>query len=294
VLCLPAVPGTTTSASTLGSGGANGAGGGTNPGTGLAGTSGTGSSAGSTTGSNGGINPNAQMTSLVATTNTHTLQYAQGGYVSFAAKSGNVIPHTANAGQCALACQRDPNCVAWTRVAGAQPCLFWLAVTRPYIGVSRALCSESSDGHCMLHAWHDLLLQHGNTSACNFTLRVLILTGICSAAGGSKDVQSCHLKYSLDTDSSSSTDSAGSSSPGSSGTRSAASSSTTLRQSGSTGKVQYTQPAVNNRQILESGTKDPNALPASLYGCPYPASSGGGCKPPPSCNCYSGVCYGSC
>ena len=111
-------------------------------------------------------------------------------------------------------------------------------------------------------------------------------------------MQSCHLKYSLDGSDSSSggggTNGASSSSPGTSGTRSAASSSTTLRQSGTAGRVQYTQPAVDNRQILESGTKDPNALPASLYGCPYPASSGGECKPPPACNCYNGVCYGSC
>ena len=70
----------------------------------------------------GGINTNGQLgeTSFAEVSPTaHTLQFAKGGYVSFAAKSGNVIPHTANAGQCALACQRDPNCVAWTRVAGA-------------------------------------------------------------------------------------------------------------------------------------------------------------------------------
>lgn len=62
----------------------------------------------------------------------------------------------------------------------------------------------------------------------------------------------------------------------------------------STGQVEYQQPGVQNRQILESGTKDPKALPASLYGCPYPATSGGDCKPPPSCNCYQGACYGTC
>lgn len=88
-------------------------------------------------------------------------------------------------------------------------------------------------------------------------------------------MQTCYLKSSLD----------GSGAPGSSGT-------TTLSQNG--GAVQYTQPTSSNRQILESGTKDPKALPASLYGCPYPATANGECRPPPSCNCYQGVCYGSC
>ena len=45
--------------------------------------------------------------------------------------------------------------------------------------------------------------------------------------------------------------------------------------------------------VLESGTKT-LSLPSELYGCPYPATSGGDCKPPPSCNCYQGACYGSC
>ncbi len=93
--------------------------------------------------------------------------------------------------------------------------------------------------------------------------------------GGSKDVQNCYLKNSLSAD-------GAESSMGS----------TVLRQS--TGQVDYTQPTTSNRQILESGTKDPKALPQSLYGCPYPATSGGDCKPPPSCNCYQGACYGSC
>lgn len=88
-------------------------------------------------------------------------------------------------------------------------------------------------------------------------------------------MQTCYLKTSLD--------GAADTHPG--GT-------TTMTQSG--GAVQYSQPGTGNRQILESGTKDPKALPAALYGCPYPATSGGECKPPPSCNCYQGVCYGSC
>lgn len=96
-------------------------------------------------------------------------------------------------------------------------------------------------------------------------------------AGGSKDVQNCYLKNSLTPDDMSSSSSSGS---------------TILNQS--TGQVAYSQPSTSNRQILESGTKDSKALPASLYGCPYPATSGGDCKPPPSCNCYQGACYGSC
>ncbi len=88
-------------------------------------------------------------------------------------------------------------------------------------------------------------------------------------------MQTCYLKSSLD---------------GSTDTNSGAT--TMMAQSG--GAVQYSQPSTGNRQILESGTKDPKALPAALYGCPYPATSGGECKPPPSCNCYQGVCYGSC
>ncbi|BDA44433.1 hypothetical protein COCOBI_05-6170 [Coccomyxa sp. Obi] len=48
--------------------------------------------------------------------------------------------------------------------------------------------------------------------------------------------------------------------------------------------------------ILESGTKQA-ALPANLYGCPYPPAPGqpaGSCIQPQTCNCYQGICYGSC
>ena len=48
--------------------------------------------------------------------------------------------------------------------------------------------------------------------------------------------------------------------------------------------------------ILESGTKLA-ALPAELYGCPYPRAPGqpaGTCIQPETCNCYKGICYGSC
>lgn len=38
--------------------------------------------------------------------------------------------------------------------------------------------------------------------------------------------------------------------------------------------------------MLESGTRNPAALPSALYGCPYPSTSNGDCKPPASCNCY--------
>lgn len=38
--------------------------------------------------------------------------------------------------------------------------------------------------------------------------------------------------------------------------------------------------------MLESGTRNPTALPSALYGCPYPSTSNGDCKPPASCNCY--------
>ena len=47
----------------------------------------------------------------------NTLQYSN-GFVSFKADSDTVIPHTHNAAQCAQHCARDPNCVAWTRIAG--------------------------------------------------------------------------------------------------------------------------------------------------------------------------------
>ena len=46
--------------------------------------------------------------------------------------------------------------------------------------------------------------------------------------------------------------------------------------------------------IMESGTKAGTELPAELYGCPYPPTSTGQCKPPTYCNCFDGVCYGSC
>ncbi|EIE18865.1 hypothetical protein COCSUDRAFT_59793 [Coccomyxa subellipsoidea C-169] len=58
--------------------------------------------------------------------------------------------------------------------------------------------------------------------------------------------------------------------------------------------VQYVAPNPTSQVVLESGTKEPNALPAALYGCPYPPSRNGGCNPPPTCNCYQGVCYGDC
>lgn len=42
----------------------------------------------------------------------------------------------------------------------------------------------------------------------------------------------------------------------------------------------------STKVMLESGTRNPSALPSALYGCPYPSSSNGDCKPPASCNCY--------
>ncbi|CAL8470394.1 g9936 [Coccomyxa elongata] len=48
--------------------------------------------------------------------------------------------------------------------------------------------------------------------------------------------------------------------------------------------------------ILESGTKQA-ALPADLYGCPYPPVPGqpaGTCAASDTCNCHKGICYGSC
>ena len=48
--------------------------------------------------------------------------------------------------------------------------------------------------------------------------------------------------------------------------------------------------------MLESGTKQ-MALPAELYGCPYPPVPGqppGSCAAPLMCNCHRGICYGSC
>ena len=47
--------------------------------------------------------------------------------------------------------------------------------------------------------------------------------------------------------------------------------------------VSYVDPAA---VMMESGTKDPTALPSALYGCPYPSTQNGDCKPPVSCNCY--------
>ncbi|CAL8463856.1 g3391 [Coccomyxa elongata] len=61
--------------------------------------------------------------------------------------------------------------------------------------------------------------------------------------------------------------------------------------------VQYVAPSPGgpaSQVVLESGTKSPDALPAALYGCPYPPSRNVGCRPPPTCNCYQGVCYGDC
>ena len=57
--------------------------------------------------------------------------------------------------------------------------------------------------------------------------------------------------------------------------------------------IQYVPPG---DLVLESGTRDPGALPAALYGCPYPPSkqADGACRPPPACNCYGGICYGEC
>ena len=50
--------------------------------------------------------------------------------------------------------------------------------------------------------------------------------------------------------------------------------------------VQYVAPSQASQVVLESGTKSSDALPAALYGCPYPPSRNGGCRPPPTCNCY--------
>ena len=47
--------------------------------------------------------------------------------------------------------------------------------------------------------------------------------------------------------------------------------------------VSYVDPAA---VMMESGTKNPSALPSALYGCPYPSTQNGDCKPPASCNCY--------
>ncbi|BDA48974.1 hypothetical protein COCOBI_13-0840 [Coccomyxa sp. Obi] len=85
-------------------------------------------------------------------------------------------------------------------------------------------------------------------------------------AAGRPDVQACYLR---------------SSSPGDTNTF-------------FTTAVQYVAPSQASQVVLESGTKSPDALPAALYGCPYPPSRNGGCQPPPSCNCYQGVCYGDC
>lgn len=45
-------------------------------------------------------------------------------------------------------------------------------------------------------------------------------------------------------------------------------------------------PSQQSQVMLESGTKQPDALPAALYGCPYPPARNGDCQPPPMCNCY--------
>ena len=72
-----------------------------------------------------------------------------------------------------------------------------------------------------------------------------------------------------------------------------------LRLSGLTPLLHAAGSAVNylpesSTTILESGTKAGTELPAELYGCPYPPTSTGQCKPPAYCNCFDGVCYGSC
>lgn len=51
--------------------------------------------------------------------------------------------------------------------------------------------------------------------------------------------------------------------------------------------VSYVDPAA---VMLESGTRNPSALPGALYGCPYPSSQDGECRPPASCNCYQVQC----
>ena len=51
--------------------------------------------------------------------------------------------------------------------------------------------------------------------------------------------------------------------------------------------VSYVDPVA---VMLESGTRNPSALPGALYGCPYPSSQGGECRPPASCNCYQVHC----
>lgn len=58
-------------------------------------------------------------------------------------------------------------------------------------------------------------------------------------------------------------------------------------------QVRYTVETVP--VILESGTKQ-LSLPSELYGCPYPPNPAlpGACVPPGLCNCFAGICYGSC
>ncbi|CAL5226146.1 g8968 [Coccomyxa viridis] len=88
-------------------------------------------------------------------------------------------------------------------------------------------------------------------------------------AGGRADVQSCYLMSSL--------------------SNGAAEASSSMRQTSKA--VSYVDPVA---VMLESGTRNPSALPGALYGCPYPSSQGGECRPPASCNCYQGACYGTC
>jgi len=48
--------------------------------------------------------------------------------------------------------------------------------------------------------------------------------------------------------------------------------------------------------MLESGTKT-LSLPSELYGCPYPVNPAlppGTCAAPDLCNCYTGICFGTC
>lgn len=73
----------------------------------------------------------------------NTLQYTN-GYVSFKAQPDNVIPHTHNAAQCAQLCQRDSNCVAWTRVAGELPVICLSGNAHPSLLCSRSYAKQTS------------------------------------------------------------------------------------------------------------------------------------------------------
>ncbi|CAK0786484.1 hypothetical protein CVIRNUC_009697 [Coccomyxa viridis] len=93
-------------------------------------------------------------------------------------------------------------------------------------------------------------------------------------AGGRSDVRSCYLKNSLS---------------GLSGVAGAPEAAVSMQQ-----RAQAVTYQGASNVMLESGTRNPAALPSALYGCPYPSTSNGDCKPPASCNCYQGACYGTC